>query len=35
MNLTNVIAFVASLGVGCGVLYANPKRAINRAFFLA
>ena len=35
MNPTNVIAFVASIGVGCGVLYANPKRAINRAFFLA
>jgi signal transduction histidine kinase len=34
MNLTNLVAFVASLGVGCGVLYANPKRAINRAFFL-
>jgi signal transduction histidine kinase len=35
MNPTNLIAFIASLGVGCGVLYANPKRAINRAFFLA
>ena len=35
MNPSNVIAFVASLGVGCGILYANPKRAINRAFFLA
>jgi signal transduction histidine kinase len=34
MNPTNIVAFVASLGVGCGVLYANPKRAINRAFFL-
>jgi signal transduction histidine kinase len=34
MNLTNLVAFVASLGVGCGVLYANPKRPINRAFFL-
>jgi signal transduction histidine kinase len=35
MNLPPLIAFVASLGVGCGVLYINPKRAINRAFFLA
>ncbi len=35
MNPTNLIAFVASLGVGCGVLYANPKRSMNRAFFLA
>jgi signal transduction histidine kinase len=35
MNPTNLVAFVASLGVGCGVLYANPKRALNRAFFLA
>ena len=35
MNPTNLIAFVACLGVGCGVMYANPKRAINRAFFLA
>jgi len=35
MNLSNLVAFVASLGVGCGVLYINPKRAINRAFFLA
>jgi signal transduction histidine kinase len=35
MNLANVVAFLASLGVGCGVLSANPKRAINRAFFLA
>jgi len=34
MNLTNLVAFVACLGVGCGVLYANPKRGINRAFFL-
>ncbi|HEY1849353.1 MAG TPA: ATP-binding protein [Opitutaceae bacterium] len=34
MNLTNLIAFIASLGVGCGVIYSNPKRAINRAFFL-
>lgn len=33
MNHTDLIALVASLGVGCGVLYANPKRAINRAFF--
>jgi signal transduction histidine kinase len=35
MNLSNLVAFVASLGVGCGVLYINPKRSINRAFFLA
>ncbi|HMD61059.1 MAG TPA: hypothetical protein VKG78_06490, partial [Opitutaceae bacterium] len=35
MSPTNLVAFLASLGVGCGVLYANPKRAINRAFFLA
>jgi signal transduction histidine kinase len=35
MNLANILAFVASLGVGCGVLYINPKRSINRAFFLA
>lgn len=35
MNPTNLIALVASFGVGCGVLYANPMRAINRAFFLA
>jgi hypothetical protein len=35
MNPTNLIAFVASLGVGCGVLYANPTRSMNRAFFLA
>jgi hypothetical protein len=35
MNPSHLIAFVASLGVGCGVLYINPKRAINRAFFLA
>jgi signal transduction histidine kinase len=34
MNLTNLVAFIASLGVGCGVIYSNPKRAINRAFFL-
>jgi signal transduction histidine kinase len=34
MNLTNLAAFVASVGVGCGVIYSNPKRAINRAFFL-
>ncbi len=34
MNLTNLVAFVASLGVGCGVLYANPKRPINKAFFV-
>ena len=35
MNSTDLVAFIASLGVGCGVLYANPKRSINRAFFLA
>jgi signal transduction histidine kinase len=35
MNLSHLIAIVASLGVGCVVLYINPKRAINRAFFLA
>ena len=35
MSLANVAAFIACLGVGCGVLYANPKRAINRAFFFA
>jgi signal transduction histidine kinase len=35
MNPTNLIAFAASLGVGCGVLYTNPKRSMNRAFFLA
>jgi signal transduction histidine kinase len=34
MNLTNLLAFVISLGVGCGVIYSNPKRPINRAFFL-
>jgi signal transduction histidine kinase len=34
MNPTNLVALVASLGVGIGVLYANPKRPINRAFFL-
>jgi signal transduction histidine kinase len=35
MNPTNLVAFVVSLGVGGGVLYANPKRSMNRAFFLA
>jgi signal transduction histidine kinase len=35
MNMSNLIAIGSSLGVGCGVLYANPKRAINRSFFLA
>jgi signal transduction histidine kinase len=35
MNPTNLIAFLASLGVGCGVLYENPKRSMNRAFFVA
>jgi len=34
MNPTNLAAFLASLGVGCGVLYANPKRQINKAFFV-
>jgi len=34
MNSTNLLALLASLGVGCGVIYANPKRPINRAFFL-
>jgi signal transduction histidine kinase len=35
MNPVNLGAFFVSLGVGCVVLYANPKRGINRAFFLA
>jgi len=35
MNLINLVAFLASLGVGCGVIYSNAKRTINRAFFLA
>jgi signal transduction histidine kinase len=35
MSLAHLVAIVASLGVGCVVLYINPKRAINRAFFLA
>jgi signal transduction histidine kinase len=35
MSPANLVAFLASVGVGCGVLAANPKRAINRAFFLA
>src|SRR5271157_4075096 len=34
MNPTNTVAFIASIVVGFGVLYANPKRSINRAFFL-
>jgi hypothetical protein len=34
MNPANLAAFVVSLVVGLGVLYANPKRHINRAFFL-
>jgi|CZKI01.1.fsa_nt_gi signal transduction histidine kinase len=34
MNPTTIVAFVAIVVVGCGVLYANPKRSINRAFFL-
>jgi signal transduction histidine kinase len=34
MNPTNLIALFASIGVGCGVLYANPMRPINRAFFV-
>jgi len=35
MNLSNLIAIAASLGVGCGVFYINPKRAINQSFFVA
>ena len=35
VNPTNIVAFLASLGVGYGVLSANPTRAINRAFFFA
>jgi signal transduction histidine kinase len=35
MNPVNFCAIFVSLGVGCVVLYANPKRGINRAFFLA
>ena len=35
MNPVNLLAIVVSLGVGCGVLYANVRRPINRAFFLA
>jgi signal transduction histidine kinase len=35
MNLVNLGAIVVSVGVGCGVVYANPKRGINQAFFLA
>ncbi len=31
MNPTNLVALVVSLGVGGGVLYANPKRSMNRA----
>jgi len=34
MNLVNIAAIVVSVGVGFGVVYANPKRGINRAFFL-
>lgn len=34
MNPANLAAFVVSLTVGFGVLYSNPKRPINRAFFL-
>lgn len=35
MNVVNLGAIVVSVGVGCGVVYANPKRGINQAFFLA
>jgi signal transduction histidine kinase len=35
MNPVNIGAILVSLGIGCGVLYANPKRGINRAFFFA
>ncbi len=34
MNPANLAAFFVSLGVGFGVLYANPKRSINRAFLI-
>ena len=34
MNPANLVAFVASLAVGTGVLFANTKRNLNRAFFL-
>jgi signal transduction histidine kinase len=34
MHLTNLAAFIVSLSVGCGVIYSNPKRSINRVFFL-
>jgi signal transduction histidine kinase len=34
MNPANLLAFLVSLGVGIGVLYANSKRPINQAFFL-
>ncbi|MFZ1055130.1 MAG: ATP-binding protein [Opitutaceae bacterium] len=34
MNPANLVAFVASLAVGTGVLFANAKRNLNRAFFL-
>jgi signal transduction histidine kinase len=34
MNVVNFVAIIVSVGVGCGVVYANPKRGINRAFFL-
>jgi signal transduction histidine kinase len=35
MNPVNIGAIFVSLGVGCVVLYANPKRGINQAFFVA
>jgi signal transduction histidine kinase len=35
MNVVNFVAIFVSVGVGCGVVYANPTRGINRAFFLA
>jgi signal transduction histidine kinase len=34
MNPINLFAFLVSAGIGCGVIFANPRRAINRAFFL-
>jgi signal transduction histidine kinase len=34
MNPVNLLAFLVSAAIGFGVLYANPKRPINRAFFV-
>jgi signal transduction histidine kinase len=34
VNFTNLVAFLACLAVGGGAIYSNPKRAINRTFFL-